>query len=54
MRNHQIPTIGKDLLDWLLQMPLRIGFTVEQIATPSIVAMPAERITHTAAVFAGD
>jgi hypothetical protein len=54
MRNHQIPPIGKDFLDWLLQMPTGIGLALKQIAAPCVMAMPAKCIAHTAAVFASD
>jgi hypothetical protein len=52
--NHQIPALVENLLDWLLQMPTGIGLALEQIATPCVMAMAAEGITHSAAVFAGD
>jgi len=54
MSNHQIPSLAQNLLDRLLQVPLRIAFTWQQIAAPCVVAMTAERITDAGAVFAGD
>lgn len=54
MGNHQIPTIAKHLLDRLLQVPSRITFAWQQIAAPCVVAMAAECVTDTSAVFAGN
>ena len=54
MSNHQVPAITEQLLDWLLQVPLRVAFAWQQIAAKSVVAMAAERITHAGAVFAGN
>jgi len=52
--NHQIPAVTQHLLDWLLQVPLRIAFAWQQVTAPPVVAIAAERITDTGAVFAGD
>ena len=54
MGNHQVPLLIEDLLDRLLQMPLRIAFAFEQITRPSIVAALAESIADAGAVFTGD
>jgi hypothetical protein len=35
-------------------VPLRIAFAWQQITTPCVMAMAAERITHAGAVFAGN
>ena len=54
MGDHQVPSIGQYLLDWLLQVPLRIALTVQQIAAPCIVTATAECVTDPSAVFTSD
>ncbi len=54
MGNHQIPTVAEHLLDWLLQMPLRIAFAWQQIAAKSKMPATPKGITDTSAVFAGN
>jgi hypothetical protein len=52
--NHQIPAAVEQLLDGLLQMPARVGLTLEQITAPCVMTAAPEGIAHAAAVFAGD
>jgi hypothetical protein len=52
--DHQIPAVAEYLLDWMLQVPLRIAFAWQQVAAKSIVAMAAKCITDAGAVFAGN
>jgi hypothetical protein len=54
MGNHQIPTVAEYLLDWLLQVPLRIAFAWQQIAAKSKMPATPKSITDTSAVFAGN
>jgi hypothetical protein len=54
MRNHQIPSVAQHLLDWLLQVPLRIAFAWQQVAAKSKMPATPKGITDTGAVFAGN
>jgi len=54
MGNHQIPAIAEHIFDWLLQVPLRITFAWQQIATKSKMPAMPKSITDTSAVFAGN
>jgi urea transporter len=54
VRNHQIPFVAQHLLDWLLQVPSRIAFAWQQVTTPPVMPMAAERIADPSAVFAGN
>ena len=52
--DHQIPAITQHLLNWLLQVPLRITFAWQQIAAKSKMPATPKGITDTSAVFAGN
>jgi hypothetical protein len=54
MSNHQIPSVAQHLLDWLLQVPLRIAFAWQQIAAKSKMPATPKGITDTSAVFASN
>jgi len=52
--NHQIPAISKNLLYRLLQVPLRVAFTWQQIAAKSKMPATPKGITDAGTVFAGN
>jgi hypothetical protein len=54
MGNHQIPAVTQHILDWLLQVPLRVAFTWQQVAAKSKMPATPKGITDTGAVFAGN
>ena len=54
MGNHQIPSVAQNLLDRLLQVPLRIAFAWQQVAAKSKMPATPKGITDTGAVFAGN
>jgi hypothetical protein len=54
MRHHQIPAVAEHMLDWLLQVPLRIRFALQQVAAPCVVATAAKRVSHAAGILASN
>jgi hypothetical protein len=54
VRDHQIPAAAKHVLNWRLIVPVGVGFAIQQVAAPCVVAAAPEGITHPAAVFTGD
>jgi hypothetical protein len=51
MRHHQIPAISQYILNRLLQVPLRIGLALQQIAAPCVMPATAKCIADAGAVF---
>jgi hypothetical protein len=54
MGDHQIPSIAQHILDWLLQVPLRVTFAWQQVTAKSKMPATPKGITDTGAVFTGN